>query len=108
MDFPTELMEMTEQTMETKELEQLLEVYENGYQEAMEEGSSDMMAYYEEKMEKLKAMQESKEKEISFGGMHAGLTENQWREKAMKEFVANGESRDYKRYAENAVKAANG
>ena len=108
MNLPTELMEMTEQTVTTEELAQRLETYENGYREAVEQGSKDMMEYYREKIDALKAAKEATGNEISFGGMYAGLTTDQWRQKAKEELVANGETRDYKRYCENAAKAANG
>ena len=108
MNLPIELVEIAEQTLTPEEFAQQLEVYENGYLEAMEQGSEDMMEYYREKMDALRAAKTVKGNEITFGGMYAGLTTDQWRQKAKEELVANGETRAYKRYCDNAVKAANG
>lgn len=108
MNLPIELVEIAEQTLTPEEFAQQLEVYENGYQEAMQQGSTDMMEYYQEKMDALRAAKTETGNEISFGGMYAGLTTDQWRQKAKEELVANGETRAYKRYCDNAIKAANG
>ena len=80
---------------------------ESGLEEAMKAGSSDMAEYYKEKLAQLKEAQVGQGGEIHFGGYHAGLTDKQWREKAVDEYAANGDTRDYKRYKENAAKAAN-
>ena len=108
MNLPVELVEIAEKAMSPEEYAQQLEVYENSYREAMEQGSEDMMGYYQEKIDALKAATTVKGNEITFGGMYAGMTTEQWRQKAREELVANGETRAYKHYCENAVKAANG
>ena len=107
MEMPAELMEMSEQILEAEELTQQIEMYENELEEAMKEGSKDMAEYYKEKLEQLKGVKVGQESEIHFGGYHAGLTANQWREKAAEEYVANGNSRDYKKYKDFALRAEN-
>lgn len=107
MNIPTELMEMQEQLYTAEELTKQIEMCESGLEEAMKAGSTDMAEYYKEKLEQLKEAKVGQGGEIHFGGYHAGLTENQWKEKAAKEYVENGATRDYKRYVTNAGKAGN-
>lgn len=106
MNIPNELVEMQEQIFTAEELTQQIEMCETGLAEAMKEGSSDMVDYYKEKLEELKEMKAGQNDEIHFGGYHAGLTANQWKQKAAEEFVENGKTLDYKRYISNAAKAS--
>ncbi len=105
MKIPTELMEMKEQTFTAEELSQQTEIYESELKEAVEEGSTDMAEYYREKLKQLEEVRAAQSDEIHFGGYYAGRTGKEWRDKARDEYVANGDSVDYRRYKENAIKA---
>lgn len=104
METP-EVIEKAEQAMSPELLEQLQANYQENIQEAMKAGNQDMVDYYKEQLAKLNEQAADADGE-KLGGWHAGYTANEWREMAKKEYVKNGDSMNYKRYCDNAMKAS--
>lgn len=89
---------------ELVKLQQTAEYFSGASQELEAAGNHDMARYYAEKA-RAAAAEAAPSGEIRLGGCYGGYTAEQWRQKAKDEFIANGDSMNYKRYCDNAMKA---
>lgn len=99
-----EIMEQAEKPMAPEVQNPLVVMYLENIQEAQQAGNEDMAEYYREKLEAME-QQATATDNTRLGGSYGGYTEYQWRQMAKDEFVKNGDSPQYKRYCDNALKA---
>lgn len=102
-----EIMEIPENDMPPETRNEVAKSFQQVSEEMKAVGNHDMAQYYAQKAQEFSAEATPEQSDIKLGGWYAGLTANEWRNKAKEEFVKNGNSLQYKRYCDNAIKANN-
>lgn len=101
-----EVIEKIEQQESPEVQDQLKAMYVENMQASEQAGNEDMVKYYQEKLNELEAQNEASD-DIRLGGWYAGYTAGEWRNWAKKEYIKNGNSIQYRKYCDNAIKAEN-